>query len=914
MDDVVSDTDLSSSVESFLSCSDLMDPRGAPPVIVGIPNPVEQLALGGGPVRALAENTCDPASGATVGTFTAVWGLVSGSVASPGRWREGAQSSVTGGLKKDKAASLVEGWMSDNPVGQLRAGSKDDLSGIRGHAPSSMSGLRKEGSLRWAEHAPSSKPGLREEDPLRWAEDTPSSKPGLREEDPLWAEDTPSSKPGLREEDPLRWAEDTPSSKPGLRKEDSAERAPSSEPGLREEDSLGWKDRTPSPVTTIVKASPEIQEKEKTLSSATKKLSVVSDKLKYFLKETAGRGKSVEEKLDKVESNKAEVEKALNDHVKYLHSLLDYYHSEQKELLKQRHKDFLMQLMVSKTEELNFEALLTDIQKKVEDRLDRITKERNVKAANSGQVAALCDEYHRRVSSRPGWKEVGQTYLVEIPQVTADDMQAILGHYVFTDPTPTDPTPTTPATPKSSTPYPTPRWPGYEDTPHGRTATRSKGSSLSSSSSQKSAASVKTEGSTKNVPTSASTRNVGTKDSTPPKSGSGDPTQHSKTTGNSATPSLRFSKEQRMKENLAKASVQNVSSGKKSGSQPSVKPRKVSASLDSKQKHSDLMASTSSIASSASALSSQRKKRARSRKQKKKAEAKKETAGGPKPMMITLLQEGDRPKKINGRDKQPRGFAARPNGELWVVYGDRDPHLDRINEAGEVLESYRVGGNTMQAASFSQENVLLCQHSPFCQLKLLDAQKESQETIRLPLIPTGLGVGSTGIAVSSHASVYWIPLDGGKNEWIVEEQRSSLKSACSCDVIIIRGREIVCVADSEGHKVWFFEKLDSDKFTPLPLFTYASHSSQGKATPFSPVCVSSLAGSPFLAVLDAASHSVLMVDVDRNEAVSVIAGTHLCSGVPALLCFALTNGGENPKLWVTSGSKHIYLVSLAFGY
>ena len=45
-----------------------------------------------------------------------------------------------------------------------------------------------------------------------------------------------------------------------------------------------------------------------------------------------------------------QVEKLFSDHVTHLHQLLDRHHNRQQEILSQRHKDFLYQLMVTKTE------------------------------------------------------------------------------------------------------------------------------------------------------------------------------------------------------------------------------------------------------------------------------------------------------------------------------------------------------------------------------------------------------------------------------------------------------------------------------------------------------------------------------------------------------------------------------------
>lgn len=45
-----------------------------------------------------------------------------------------------------------------------------------------------------------------------------------------------------------------------------------------------------------------------------------------------------------------QVEKLFSDHVTHLHHLLDLHHYRQQEILRQRHKDFLYQLLVTRTE------------------------------------------------------------------------------------------------------------------------------------------------------------------------------------------------------------------------------------------------------------------------------------------------------------------------------------------------------------------------------------------------------------------------------------------------------------------------------------------------------------------------------------------------------------------------------------
>ena len=74
--------------------------------------------------------------------------------------------------------------------------------------------------------------------------------------------------------------------------------------------------------------------------------------------------------------------------------------------------------------------------------------------------------------------------------------------------------------------------------------------------------------------------------------------------------------------------------------------------------------------------------------------------------------------------------------------------------------------------------------------------------------------------------------------------------------------------------------------------------------------------SGFLAVLDAASRSVFVVDVVKNLVVSVIDGEWVCGGgpggVPAVLAFVPMDEEEEPELWVVSTAGRVCMACLDF--
>lgn len=275
------------------------------------------------------------------------------------------------------------------------------------------------------------------------------------------------------------------------------------------------------------------------------------------------------------------------------------------------------------------------------------------------------------------------------------------------------------------------------------------------------------------------------------------------------------------------------------------------------------------------------------------------------------------PRKIKVRGKEATGFAPRLGGEVWMVYGFRDPHIDLICQDGNILETTRIGGNAMHAAGFNDDHILVSFNSPCCQLKLLDVNKEPRETFKLPFPPTGLGVGSTGIVTSSRKALYWIPLDGDVDEWIVKQEGSPLMDVCSCDVLIMpQGKEIVCAADKGGQQVVFYEKANDGKFVALTPFTNSSTETEEVKPPgFTPVCVSAHT-SGLLAILDSAKQKVLIADLTEGycRVISIIDERQLCHGVPSVVTFALNSYEEDPKLWVSSNDGYVYLSTLLFLY
>ena len=139
---------------------------------------------------------------------------------------------------------------------------------------------------------------------------------------------------------------------------------------------------------------------------------------------------------------------------------------------------------------------------------------------------------------------------------------------------------------------------------------------------------------------------------------------------------------------------------------------------------------------------------------------------------------------------------------------------------------------------------------------------------------------------------------------------------CSLAVSTLQGQELVCAADYGAQAVRFYQKRTTrGEFAPLPPFRFPESGTgvEAAAMAFTPVSITAHR-SGFLAVLDAASSSVFVVDVARNQAVSVIPGDRVCGFgcVPSVVAFVPTGTEAEPKLWVSSTDGRIFITSLVF--
>lgn len=281
------------------------------------------------------------------------------------------------------------------------------------------------------------------------------------------------------------------------------------------------------------------------------------------------------------------------------------------------------------------------------------------------------------------------------------------------------------------------------------------------------------------------------------------------------------------------------------------------------------------------------------------------------------MYAGSYPEEFPVGSKQAAGLAPRPDGQVWMVYGD--PHLDLVNSAGKIVKRTKIGGNAFSAACFSPRHVVVACQAPHPQMRMYDTEGSLIETITLPTGPTSISAGNTGIVVSSKSALYWICLDGGKNRYIVSPTDNILLKVSATAIVPLDGKEVVCAADIQGERVVFFQREADGGFTPLPYFSGDKNSEEyakkGPLWGFSPI---SLAAHPkgLLAILDSEENgsSVFIYNLRQHRVVNVIKANQVCPKKPCVLAFGPDRAEENPTLWVATTKKWLCRTDLVLEY
>ncbi|XP_025076748.1 uncharacterized protein LOC112553619 isoform X1 [Pomacea canaliculata] len=255
-----------------------------------------------------------------------------------------------------------------------------------------------------------------------------------------------------------------------------------------------------------------------------------------------------------------------------------------------------------------------------------------------------------------------------------------------------------------------------------------------------------------------------------------------------------------------------------------------------------------------------------------------------------------------GSGKVPTSFAPLPNGQVWLAYGFSDQYIELMDE-DHMTERITIGGYTTHISCLNEERILLLSQSPEPVLQILDGNHKLTVVRKLKMKVNAVCAGDTGIAVCSSILLLWIPRYRGTEEWVVSKESSCFKEACSCTVMFRDRSEVICVADKEGHAVFFFEKKSRKGAARLTPYTGADFY-QGDQE-FTPISVSAHSAG-FLGILDSTTQSVLILD-SKLQLISVISRQDLCCGSPSVIAFS---ADSSCKLWVASEPGPICLASL----
>ena len=276
---------------------------------------------------------------------------------------------------------------------------------------------------------------------------------------------------------------------------------------------------------------------------------------------------------------------------------------------------------------------------------------------------------------------------------------------------------------------------------------------------------------------------------------------------------------------------------------------------------------------------------------------------------------------LPGRGIVPSAIAPRPDGKAWLAYRQRDLHLDLMDVNGEILQSTESEQLPAHLAVYDREDLLVAYSSP---PRLFYTSGSTQHALfSCNFKYSAIAASSSGLAFSSCSRIYWVSLDDETLEWVlVDSSPQNLGCVCSLALLTHRGKTLIFAADRGKRVVHTYEMKPGGTavFVPRPPFYFWNFTKRGSVEKpsfeFLPISISAHP-SGFLAVLDAASVSVIILDVEKAGLASVTAvipGGLLCFGVPAVIAFATKDPERDPRLWVGSACGHICITPLRFSY
>ncbi|KAK7116194.1 titin homolog [Littorina saxatilis] len=608
---------------------------------------------------------------------------------------------------------------------------------------------------------------------------------------------------------------------------------------------------------------------DKRVKTAAKSLRKLQRKIDNAMKKSEDYGEQLFLGVDKLTTNRGEAEKALKDHVTQLHSLLDQHFQHHLESLRQRHKEHLQQVLITRTEEMNHQGKLAHLQREVEDLLKLVTESHDATTDPNVEVSALRTKFNQTDTQKPDAKAISLHYTAEIPQVTATGLEALAGRFVF-----------------------------VEDLGHQLSSCHD-------------ALTHRMPSTNKDLTTPAASEalvNNNSQDIFSDTAVLAFARSHDDdcVTSSQKEPSCAAADE-------AYRKLLSKVFASRSEKPVNPKPRAtVAAQLESQTKFEEQPRSEKSVnseprANVAETLVSQTMIEEQPRPEK---------SAKLRPRSI-VVPKGESPTILHGRSEQATDLAPGKYGTVWVVYGDRDNHLDLLDEFGNIVWSMEISEVPLFIAAIVDDDVMVMTSCPQ-QIKVLNTAT-SQYVLDLPfedvpLQATSLSYGEAGLVVSFNSSLLWFSEEGEGGVWIVRPKtKPRLTGISSTAVMTLDGEDLIFAAVRGTHEVVIFQREGSNTFLALPSFEGCDVETGIKT--FTPLSISAHPAG-FLAVLDSSGcDSVVILDVRRFEVACVISGRKLCKGVPSLVAFA-RDGREtkNPELLVATLSGVIYRTEMTFLY
>ncbi|XP_076443376.1 uncharacterized protein LOC143281947 [Babylonia areolata] len=570
------------------------------------------------------------------------------------------------------------------------------------------------------------------------------------------------------------------------------------------------------------------------------------------LEERVNQGKNLEPYMDSLLASHDEVRKRLQNHKRHLCHLVELYHEHQMDILKTQYNHLLQQTLLVKTEAMNYEASLADLQNQASDHLVKMERGTEADTPQLGLMTRDLQHIREMFEFLSQWKPAGpvprQVVTADLPEVGIGDLHGLMGTVDLS-----------------------------EDMDHHSDLPVPGQQCLAGKSWEQL---VLGDAPTPNVAVSEHVLDNLTVNT-------------DMTVNRHLHSRMMTSKRRPVLHEEHHATKEYIASVRKKG--PVQKKQKVKKGPLTAEKKAQGREMIQSISRDMQAT-----------------RVSQHSAAQTHQWVSITTPPGSSPVVVSRQGSVPTAIAPMPGGRVWVLYRN-EQIMDMLDESGKVCYSTRIGRCPFLLAPYGATDVLVAHGSP--KSLMLYAKGQNCYVLFGRFEYKSIAATTSGIAVCSANRVFWVPVEGKMN-WIkVYGGPNKLHSFSSLTIMMYKGKHVICVADKRG-VVYFFQQETSDTFTAYPPFGFEkgmkSGSRKQKKRPFTPVCVS-CHPTGFLAVLDAASDSVYIINTRKmfesgltgSQCVtSVISADKLCCGVPLLIAFAVGDREEeDPKLWVGTKSE-----------